>query len=289
MLPRQFPGLRAIADQYEAFILDLWGVVHDGQAAFPHSAEALRRLKAAGRKTLLLSNAPRRPYALAEQLESFGIPPDLYDGILSSGEAVRSALIARDDPFFAALGDRAYHLGPERDRSVFDDVPVRLVDTLEDADFVVNTGPRDLADTVEDYADTLTAMAGRGLPMVCANPDLVVIRAGKTVVCAGALAARYADLGGVVVQRGKPDPAIYALAVRQMDSTPCRVCVIGDSLETDMRGAQAAGLTGIWVTGGIHAADLDAAYGKPPDMARVEALCRDHGLWPTGLLPGFIW
>lgn len=289
MVPRQLPGLRAIADQYDAFILDLWGVIHDGHTAFPHSAEALRRLKEAGRKTLLLSNAPRRPYALIEQMERFGIARDLYDDVMSSGEAVRRAMIDRDDPFFAALGAKAWHLGPERDRSVFDEVPVTIVETLDEADFVVNTGPFDLADTVADYEDTLAAMKARDLPMVCANPDHVVIRAGQRVVCAGALAARYAEMGGRFAERGKPDAAVYHLSVRMLGAQGGRTCVVGDALETDMRGARNAGLSGIWVTGGIHAEDLDAGYGKPADMDKVAALCRRHDLVPTAILPGFIW
>lgn len=289
MVPRQLPGLRAIVDQYEAFILDLWGVIHDGHSAFPHSAEALRRLKEAGRKTLLLSNAPRRPYALIEQMEAFGIPRDLYDEVMSSGEAVRQAMIARDDPFFAKLGKKVWHLGPERDRSVFDEVPVTIVETLDEADFVVNTGPVELSHRVEDYDDTLKVMAKKKLPMVCANPDHVVIRAGKRVICAGALAARYAALGGTYAERGKPDPEVYRLSVAMLGANPCRTCVVGDALETDMRGARAARLTGIWVTGGIHAEALDAGYGKPPDMGKVEDLCRHHDLVPTGLLSGLIW
>ncbi|MFA7429055.1 MAG: TIGR01459 family HAD-type hydrolase [Rhodospirillaceae bacterium] len=288
-IPIMLPGFRAIATQFDAFILDLWGVIHDGANVFPHSAETLRHLRAAGRKTILLSNAPRRSHVLVAQMEGFGIPREMYDAVMSSGEAVRAALIDRTDPFFAALGERCYHLGPERDRSVFEGVDVAIVASLADADFIVNTGPLSFDDTVEDYEDVLQAAVGRGLPMVCANPDHVVIRAGKRIVCAGAIAARYAALGGAVAQRGKPDAAIYRLCAETLGVSPWRIAVVGDALETDVAGATAAGMTSIWVTGGIHATDLDAAYGKPGDPQLIAHAANAHGLAPTAALPGFIW
>lgn len=288
-IPILLPGFRAIATQYDAFILDLWGVIHDGANAFPHSAETLRHLRAAGRKTILLSNAPRRAHVLVAQMEGFGIPRDLYDAVMSSGEAVRTALIDRTDPFFAALGSRCYHLGPERDRSVFEGVEVTIVDALADADFIVNTGPLSFDDAVEDYEDVLQAAIKRDLPMVCANPDHVVIRAGKRIVCAGAIAARYADLGGAVAQRGKPDAAIYRLCAETLGVSPWRIAVVGDALETDVAGATAAGMTSIWVTGGIHAAELEGGYGKPADPLLIGRAAQAHGLSPTAALPGFIW
>lgn len=288
-IPRLVPGVRAVVSQYEAFIIDLWGVIHDGVAAFPHSRETLRQIRDAGCKTILLSNAPRRDYVLIEQMEKFGIPRDVYGDVMSSGEAVRQELIHRTDPDFAALGTACYHLGPERDTSVFDDVPVRVTETLEDAEFIVNTGPLDWGDELSRYEDLLQAGIARKMPMVCANPDKVVIRQGKRIICAGTIADRYIELGGKVLVRGKPDPAIYHLCVKKVGANPFHTAIIGDSLETDMKGAAAAGINGIWVTGGIHAQELDAGYGKPADPNRVAPLCRKFNLQPTALLPGFIW
>jgi ribonucleotide monophosphatase NagD (HAD superfamily) len=137
---RSLTGLREVADEYDGFILDLWGLIHDGERAYPPAAETLRQLKTAGKKTLLLSNAPRRAHALVEGMTRMGLGRELYGEVLSSGEATRDALANRDDPFFAALGKRAYHLGPPRDRSVFEDTGVEVVD-MATAEFVVNTGP----------------------------------------------------------------------------------------------------------------------------------------------------
>lgn len=279
-----------MAGEFDGFILDLWGLVHDGANAYPQSADTFRALKAAGKKTLLLSNAPRRAYALVEAMTRMGIPRDLYGEVLSSGEATREALITRRDPFFAALGRRVYHLGPARDRSIFDDTELEIVAAVSDADFVLNTGPDGLDDVVDDYAGVLAEAAAKKLPMVCANPDLLVIREGKQVVCAGAIAKRFEALGGRVTYRGKPDPAVYELAVAKLGvDDRRRVAVVGDALETDIKGANAAGLPSIWCTGGIHAATLGVHYGAAADAEKATALAHRQGEIPSAFIPGFIW
>jgi HAD superfamily hydrolase (TIGR01459 family) len=289
MTLRAIAGLREVADDFDGFILDLWGLVHDGATAYPPSVETFRALKAAGKKTLLLSNAPRRAYALVEAMTRMGLPRDLYGEVLSSGEAARDALIVRDDPFFAALGTMAYHLGPERDRSIFDDTGLTIAPDVRDADFIVNTGPDGLDDVVEDYASVLQAGAEKKLPMVCANPDMVVIRGGTRIICAGAIAKEYAKLGGKVAYRGKPDPAVYELAVKQLGLPKNRIAVAGDALETDVKGANASGLAAIWCTGGIHAEALGTRYGEAADPARAYALAKAEGNVPAMIIPGFVW
>lgn len=290
MTLRALSNLRDVAGDFDGFILDLWGLVHDGERPYPPSAETLRALKTAGKRTLLLSNAPRRAYALVEAMTKMGLPRDLYGEVLSSGEATRESLIARDDPFFAALGREVYHLGPARDRSVFEDTGLTIVPDIAAAAFIVNTGPIGLDEKVDDYLAVLEPAARRGLPMVCANPDFVVIRGGRPIVCAGAIAARYAAMGGKVALRGKPDPAIYRLAVARLGiADKARVAVVGDALETDVKGARASGLASIWCTGGIHAAALGVSYGQAADPARAEALARAEGQMPTYMIPGFTW
>jgi HAD superfamily hydrolase (TIGR01459 family) len=287
---RHLSSLREVVDAYDGFILDLWGLIHDGETPYPPAKATLAALKAAGKKTLLLSNAPRRAYALVEAMTRMGIDRSLYGEVLSSGEATRDALIARNDPFFAALGDTAYHLGPERDRSVFDDTNLKIVPDMAAARFIVNTGPIDLTQKLEDFLDVMAVGVAHRLPMVCANPDIVVLRAGREVVCAGAIAARYQEMGGQVAYRGKPDPAIYALAARMLGVGDARrIAVVGDALETDVKGAAAAGFDSIWCTGGIHAAELGCAYGTKAEPTRAEALARKNGRSPTATIPGFVF
>ena len=289
-MPRAIGGLKEIADLYDAFILDLWGLVHDGERLYPPSIDTFKKLKDAGKKTLLLSNAPRRAYALVDAMTDMGLDRSLYGEVFSSGEATRDELIARDDPFFASLGMKAYHLGPERDRSVFDDTKIEVVPTVGTADFLVNTGPAELDHSVDAYASVLDAASKKNLPMVCANPDLVVIRGGRPIVCAGAIAQRYISLGGEVAYRGKPDPAVYALAAKRLDiSDVSRIAVVGDALETDVKGAAAAGMPAIWCTGGIHAEALGVEYGRPADLEKATALARTEGYRPAAIIPGFFW
>ena len=287
---RHIKSLREITKAYDGFILDLWGLVHDGETPYPPAKSTLAALKAAGLKTLLLSNAPRRAHVLVEAMARMGIERSLYGEVLSSGEATRDALIARDDSFFASLGHRVYHLGPERDRSVFEDTNLNIVANLGIADFILCTGPIDLTDQVADYQSVIDAGLTYRLPMVCANPDLLVIRGGKAVICAGAIAERYRSMGGLVAYRGKPDPAIYHLAARLLGvSNPRRIAGVGDALETDIKGANAAGFDSIWCTGGIHAAELGCAYGVAVDPLRAETLAQASGQLPTATIPGFIY
>jgi HAD superfamily hydrolase (TIGR01459 family) len=282
-------GLAELVEGYDALILDLWGVIHDGVEAYPDVVPCLAALRRAGKRTLLLSNAPRRSTALIDQLAGLGIPRAQYDEVLSSGEAVHDALDRRDDPAFAALGRRLFHLGPERDRNVFEGLEYEAVD-LGSADFVLNTGPVDLSESAADYRPILTVARARDLPMICANPDREVIRQGRRVTCAGALADLYRSLGGVVIERGKPDPAIYETALARLGvADRARVLAIGDALHTDIRGARRAGIDSVLVAGGIHAEELGITWGEQPDPARLDALIRRHGDRPTAALARLVW
>jgi len=282
-------GLSELVEAYDGVILDLWGVIHDGVVAYPDVADCLTALRQAGKRSLLLSNAPRRSAALIAQLSGMGIERDLYDEALSSGDAVHQALDRRVETGFTGLGRRLYHLGPERDRNVFDDLDYEAVE-LGEADFVLNTGPVDLAESAADYRPILTVARARALPMICANPDREVIRQGKRIACAGALADIYRSLGGVVVERGKPDPAIYDTALERLGiADRSRVLAIGDALHTDIRGARNAGIASVLVTGGIHAEELGITWGDLPDPARLDALIRRHGDRPRAALPRLVW
>lgn len=285
----QLSGLSAVADLADAFILDLWGVIHDGVEAYAGARDTLVALRTAGKKTLLLSNAPRRADALVEQLARMGIGRELYDHVLSSGEAVYLELRDRVDPFYAGLGRNLYHMGPERDENVFLGLDYASVD-LEHADFILNTGPWDMEETVEDYVPAMQQALTRHLPMVCANPDLVVMRQGQPIVCAGALAERYLQMGGRVSMRGKPDPAIYAQALKILGVPATRVLAVGDALHTDVKGANGAGLAGaVFVTQGIHAMDLGIAPGEVPAQDNLDRLVAEHGDVPVAAIRTFLW
>ena len=273
-------GFGALAARYDGFIVDLWGVVHNGVAPYPGVLDCLARLRDAGKPVVFLSNAPRRPPGIIAALSGMGITPDYYTGIMSSGEAVFLALRDRTDEF-AALGRRLYHLGPVRDRDVFDTLDLEVVEDPAAADFLLNTGPDDILgpQDPELYAPVLETALRAGLPMVCANPDLEVVRDGQRIICAGLLAEIYAARGGLVIQRGKPDPAIYTPTIAMLGVEKSRVLAVGDSLRTDIAGAKATGVDACWVLSGIHALHADAA---PAEAAAA-------GLSPVAVLSGFSW
>jgi HAD superfamily hydrolase (TIGR01459 family) len=283
-------GFAKLAAAHDAFILDLWGVVHDGVTPYPGAIDVLQRLRAAGKPAVLLSNAPRRNAAAQAAMRAMGIGDELYAGILTSGEATHLLLRDRADPFFAALGERVFHLGPERDRNVMEGLWLTEADSPSRADWVLNTGPDDHNpdSTIDAFEDTLEACAALDLPMVCANPDLDVIRGGRRVICAGALGERYAELGGTVRMVGKPDPAVYDQVFRMLSTRDrARILMVGDSLRTDIAGAAAVGIPAAWVLGGIHAEALHDGAGF--DLARARAAAGAAGLAPVAAIASFAW
>lgn len=283
-------GLSELAEAYEGFIVDLWGVLHDGVRAFPAAVACLAELKARGKRILILSNAPRRAESVARRNLELGIGPELSDAVMSSGEAAWRHLKGRGDPWYRALGRRCYHLGPERDQGMRAGLDYDFVDALERADFLLNTGALSSDHGVEAYAALLGAARARGLPMVCANPDLEVIRGGKREICAGAIAVHYEELGGRVRYHGKPHREIYDLSFELFGiAPPARIAAIGDSLRTDIAGAQAAGIDGIFIGGGIHGESLGLADGTPLDPARLAGLCDARGLYPAAALAVLRW
>ncbi len=278
-------GMSALAARYDGFILDLWGVIHDGVDPYPGAADCLARLRDAGKRCVLLSNAPRRNAAAEAMLRRMGLGAELYSGMMTSGEAVHLELGRRTDPWFAALGRTVWHLGPERDRNVMEGLDLQQVATPAEAAFVLNTGPDDHRGPtdVAAFEDDLQECARHGLPMICANPDLEVIRGGVRVICAGALAERYQQMGGSVRSLGKPDPAIYRPVLDMLGTAKDRTLAVGDSLRTDIAGAAAAGVSSCWVLGGIHGEALAGDH----DAARAEA--QAVGLSPVAIVPRFVW
>ena len=282
---RRLSGIAPLAPAYDGFILDLWGVVHDGVRPYPGAHDCLMRLRAAGKRIVMLSNAPRRADPVRRQLLRMGIGEDLYDGVMTSGEATHLLLRDRPDDWTAALGRRVFHLGPERDRNVLTGLDVDVSETPEDATCVLNTGPDDATNPTDPAAfdPALRICAGRGLPMICANPDLEVIRGGVRVLCAGTFARRYAAMGGDVRSVGKPDPLIYGPVLDMLGVPKPRLIAVGDALRTDIAGAAAIGVDSCWVLGGIHGDHLTENAGQ------VEAEAREASLAPVASVPHFVW
>ena len=281
---QRIPGLSAIAARYDAFIVDLWGVVHNGVRPYPEALDALAHL--AGRPVLLLSNAPRRAASAQAMLRRMGVDDALYAAILTSGEATWLALRDRTNPWFARLGQRVYHIGPQRDRNVLEGLNLSVAGHPHEAEFVVNTGPDDDRldpGTLEHFLPELAACLDARLPMICANPDLVVMRDGVRLLCAGSLARHYAAAGGDVVSLGKPDAAIYRMALDTLGVPAGKVMAIGDSLHTDIAGAAGAGIDSLWVLDGIHGEALQG------NDAAASTEAAEQRLAPVAMLDRLVW
>lgn len=282
-------GLSEVADRYDGFIVDLWGVLHDGIAPYPGAVDCLGQLKRRGKRIALLSNAPRRAEAVAERCAEIGIAPDLYDHLLTSGEEVWRHLKERADPWYARLGRRVCHLGPARDRGLLDGLDLEET-PVGAADFILATGLDGPAESVADYELALEGGAARRIPLICANPDLEVVRGGVRELCAGALAARFAELGGEVRYHGKPYPSVYESCFERLGlADKGRILAIGDSLRTDIAGANGVGIDSVLVTGGIHAEELAAVPGAAADPLRLAEACARAKQRPTASMPAFTW
>jgi HAD superfamily hydrolase (TIGR01459 family) len=276
-----------LARDYDVVLCDVWGVVHNGLAAFPAACDALMRFRAGGGIAILITNAPRSGEAVGRILDRLKVSRDAYDAIATSGDVTRGIVKAR-------LAERVFHLGPERDLSIFAGLNVQFAPP-ETAGYVVCSGLfDDTIETPESYRELLAALHARSLFMVCANPDIVVERGDALVYCAGALADAYAALGGKVLYCGKPHPPIYELALATATAlrngkTPCRqrVLAIGDSVRTDLKGAASFGLDCMFVTSGIHAEEYGSR--EAPDLAALNAMFVAGGVKPRGVMRELVW
>ena len=248
--------LSELLDRYDGLLCDIWGVVHNGDAAFSDAVDALCRARAFGRFVILITNAPRLSKDIYPQLARLGVPPESFDSIITSGD-VTAQLIAKqpDAPLF--------HFGPERDNAILEGLTNPIVDH-SDAKLCLLTGPLDdTIETTDIYHDLLEQMHENAVEMICANPDLVVRSGNRMVICAGSIAQRYAHLGGKVSFAGKPEPAIYEEALRRAasltgrDIPKSRLLAIGDGLATDIKGAADNGFDAYFIVGGIHASEFD--------------------------------
>jgi HAD superfamily hydrolase (TIGR01459 family) len=275
-----------LASRYDAVLCDVWGVVHNGVAAYADACDALARFRAGGGTAILISNAPRPREWVVRSLDRLAVPREAYDGLVTSGDVTRAFLTGHP-------GDTVFLIGPERDHTIFDGLPIKF-GALEVADYCVCTGLfEDERETPDDYADILARLRARNLFMVCANPDLVVERGDRLVYCAGAIADRYAHLGGGVLYGGKPHPPIYQeafaqiAAIRGKDVPRARVLAIGDSVRTDLTGATQAGIDCLFVTAGIHAEELGGRHA--PDTNALAAIFADAGAAPKAVMHRLVW
>jgi HAD superfamily hydrolase (TIGR01459 family) len=269
-MTRIIGSLAEISASYDALFCDLWGCLHNGRQPYAAAVAALQAFRAQGGKVCLMTNAPRPNRYVIEQLDRMGVPRDAWDLVVSSGDAAQEAMLS------GAVGRKVWHIGLEKDHGFFTDIPPEFADAapvervdLDQAEGIVASGPFDEeTETPEDYRGRFLLARERGLPMLCANPDIVVDLGDSRIYCAGALAEFYESLGGKAFYFGKPHPPIYDRARRLMDlDDSARILAVGDGIATDVRGAAQEGIDALFVTGGLAAEAFGADVENPDPQA----------------------
>ncbi len=282
-------GVADLAGRYDAFLVDQWGVLHDGTTAYPGAADALVRLRRLGKPVVLISNSGKRAGPNSERLARLGFGPDCYDACVSSGEAAWREMAAASHPFTAALGRRCLLFSRGGDRSIVDGLDLIVVETADEADFVLLSG-HDERRAPADYRPHFDAALARDLPLLCANPDTSGLTADGLVLSPGALADHYEARGGRVRRIGKPFPEIYRLCRQWIgDLPPERVVAIGDSLANDIEGGAAVGHATALILGGLHADVFIGAEDWSSRQARLARLTGPDGVIPDWMLLAFHW
>lgn len=279
-------GLSEIASRYDALICDVWGVMHNGYRSYPAASDALYKFRAEYGPVILLTNAPRPAIDVESLFKRVGVPLDCYDSIVSSGAAAREDVERRIQAAGRTL--KVYHLGPDRDGGVLGDLDIKRVDVPE-AEVVLCTGLYDdTTETADDYAELFARMKARDLTMLCANPDIVVQRGNDLIWCAGALAQAYEKIGGEVVYYGKPHRPIYDICLTKAAEAAGREIrrplAVGDGADTDIKGANLAGIDALFVAQGIHAAQLGPLTAE--GLAQLFAVPEAH---PIAAIAELVW
>ena len=285
------PGLADLADRYDHFILDIYGVVHDGIKPFAGTRDCLAQLKNTGKQICLLSNSPQRASITSRNMERMGIARDLYDHIVTSGEASFLALQERGDDFHRSCGRDCWFIGEGGVRGIVTGLDLNMVGGPREASFIFNCIPGLQPLEVERLKEDLIIARDKDLPMLCANPDLVVNIGADQYECAGTFAKLYEEMGGRVLYHGKPHLPIYERCWALLGKPEkARIVAMGDSFHTDIAGAHRFGVDCVFNLTGIHWEEISLLHQpEQPDIGKLQALVARQTLKPTYVMNGLAW
>ena len=284
LMAKILESLSDIAHNYDHFILDIYGVIHNGIQLFPGTVKCLENLNAAGKQVCLLSNSPRRAAGAASQMERMGLPSELFHHIVTSGEETHLSLATY--PY----GKRCWFIGTDIMREVLEGLDITLVDDYKNADFILNSVPDTHPDSIQKFYDDLSGAAPLKLPMICANPDLVVNIGEHQYKCAGTFAQHYEDQGGPVIYHGKPYAPVYERCHTLLGSPDkSTICAIGDSFHTDITGANTFGISCVFNIEGIHEEELTCPVNRTITDSAIHTMIAKQNQSPTYVLKGFEW
>ena len=265
-------NLSEIRDFYDVFLIDLWGVIHNGVAAFENVIPVLNNLKQNNKMVFFITNAPRRSFIISQQLEGFGIKQNFYEKIVSSGELTWLSIKEKYQKKNCLM------IGPPRDYHLVEGLDVTIVDKDSDVDIILNTGPWGDDDCLENYTELLDSLARKHSHMICSNPDKIVVRGENFMICAGLLAEYYEKIGGKVEYYGKPYKQIYEHCFNFFEKKSSKVLVIGDSLENDIKGANNLNFDSLLITDGIH---REVNINNDVDKQKLDGLIKSKNIFPN--------
>lgn len=264
-------GISDISDSYAGFIIDQWGVLHDGEKAYDGVIECLKELKARKKFVIILSNSGKRADINKERMKKIGIGPSLYDVILTSGEMTWQGLDTQEGEIFEGIGKKCYLISRGNDTSFVDGLNIELVDDIKEASFLLITGADSPEKTLEDYEPVLREASRMRLKAICANPDSRGVMGSQSIMGPGTLARRYQDFGGVVHYIGKPHQPIYQHCIKLLQEKeiyPGQTIMIGDAMAHDILGASLVNIDSCLVKTGLHSAAFEKAT-TPADVDKT--------------------
>ena len=287
-------NLYEVYNNYDAYIVDIWGVLWDGLETYEHAIDTLEKLRKNKKVIVLLSNAPRRSSLVAERLSSIGINKNHYDTIISSGEVCREYFLGNNSNL-SKTGNFFYFIGQEADKGIALNLKIKEKEDISESNFLLVCGTRDFGHTLKDYIKELDEGLKLNLPLICANPDKVVVRKdGELIVCAGILADYYQVHGGKVFYFGKPYKEVYNKCLAFLNKiNPAisvkNILVIGDSLETDIVGANKANIKSLLIANGIHSKQLYKSSHSNLSLKNLTSLSKEFSAFPDYVIKSFIF
>ena len=261
-LVNNIKSLSDIVEQYEAFILDQWGVMHDGFKGYPDAISCIKKLIELDKKLIIISNSSKRKKTTIKKLPKLGFNPNNFIEVMTSGEMIWQCLYTRTDPLIKKLSKNCYYLSDLKNKDELefkDGLNFNFVKDINKADFILACSINKNYTTL-DYVPLIKQAIENNILFICANPDFETIETSSinSNICMGTIAKLYNDLGGDVFMLGKPNTKIYLEATKNIkEIKKSKILAIGDSVHHDIQGAINFGIDSLLISSGLHSLEFD--------------------------------